>query len=107
MQTYLHMGQYGFRRLIIDDTGASTNSNMTEWHKLTNNTITVKIWNLRARYPLEPHGKTIPVTGCGDPQGCEISRLPHFLDNQLTDGGTVVSLTRWPPFTSRTISGTH
>jgi hypothetical protein len=26
------------------------------------------------------------------------SRLPHFLDNRLTDGGEV-SLTRWPPFT--------
>jgi hypothetical protein len=24
-------------------------------------------------------GKTIPVTGCGGPYGCETSRLPHFL----------------------------
>jgi hypothetical protein len=39
-------------------------------------------------------GKTIPVTGHGGQQGCEMSRLPHFLDNQLTDGGEVVSLTR-------------
>jgi hypothetical protein len=37
--------------------------------------------------------KVIPVTGCGDPQGCETSRLPHFLDSLLTDGGEVVSLT--------------
>jgi hypothetical protein len=33
-------------------------------------------------------------TGCGGPQGCETSRLPHFLHNRLTDGGEVVSLTR-------------
>jgi hypothetical protein len=37
-------------------------------------------------------GKAIPVTGCGSPQGCEWSRLPHFLDNQLTDGSVVVRL---------------
>jgi hypothetical protein len=33
----------------------------------------------------------------------EMSRLPHFLDNRLTDGGEVVSLTRRPPFTLRKI----
>jgi hypothetical protein len=27
---------------------------------------------------------------------CETSRLPHCLDNRLTDGGEVVSLTRRP-----------
>jgi hypothetical protein len=52
-------------------------------------------------------GKAIPVTGHGGPQGCETSRLPHFLDNRLTDSGKVVSLTRRPPFTSRKIPGTH
>jgi hypothetical protein len=31
-------------------------------------------------------GKAIPVTGREGPEGCEMSRLPHFLDNQLTDG---------------------
>jgi hypothetical protein len=44
-------------------------------------------------------GKAIPVTGRGGPLGCETPRLPHFLDNRPTDGGEVVSLTRWPPFT--------
>jgi hypothetical protein len=29
----------------------------------------------------------------------ETSRLPHFLDIRLTDGGEVVSLMRQPPFT--------
>jgi hypothetical protein len=39
-------------------------------------------------------GKSIPVTGRGGPQGCETSMLPHFLDNRLTDGSEVDSLTR-------------
>jgi hypothetical protein len=52
-------------------------------------------------------GKAIPVTGREGPEGCETSRLPHFLDNQLTDGGEVVSLTRRPPFIPRNIPGTH
>jgi hypothetical protein len=43
--------------------------------------------------------KAIPVTGRGGPQSCETSRLPHFLDNQLADGGEVVSLMRRQPFT--------
>jgi hypothetical protein len=30
----------------------------------------------------------------------EASRLPHFLDSRLTDGGEVVSLTRRPPLTA-------
>jgi hypothetical protein len=32
-----------------------------------------------------------------------MSRLSHFLDNRLTDGGEVVSLMRRPPFTPRKI----
>jgi hypothetical protein len=41
-------------------------------------------------------GKAIPVTGRGGPKGCEASRIPHFLDNRVTDGGEVVSLTHRP-----------
>jgi hypothetical protein len=37
-------------------------------------------------------GKAIPVAGREGPYICESSRLPHFLDNRLTDGGEVVSL---------------
>jgi hypothetical protein len=44
-------------------------------------------------------GKAIPVTGREDPQGCETSRLPHFLYNRLTDDGKVTSLMHRPPFT--------
>jgi hypothetical protein len=51
--------------------------------------------------------KAINVTGRGGQYGCERSRLPHFLDDRLTDGGEVVSLTRRPPFTLRKIPGTH
>jgi hypothetical protein len=43
--------------------------------------------------------KGIPVAGRGDPYGCEMLRLPHFVDSRLTDGGEVVSLTRRPSFT--------
>jgi hypothetical protein len=42
--------------------------------------------------------KATPVTSHGGPYGCEMSRLPHFLDSRLTDGGEI-SLTRRPPFT--------
>jgi hypothetical protein len=52
-------------------------------------------------------GKAIPATGRGGPWGCETLRLPHLLDNRLTDGGKVVSLTRRTPFTPRKILGTH
>jgi hypothetical protein len=44
-------------------------------------------------------GKAIPVTGHGGPYGCETLRLPHYLDNRLTDDGKVFSLTHRPPFT--------
>jgi hypothetical protein len=51
--------------------------------------------------------KAIPVTDRRDPYGCETSKLPHFLDNRLTDGGEVFSLMHWPPLTPRKIPGTH
>jgi hypothetical protein len=45
--------------------------------------------------------KSIAIRASGRevPYGCERLRLPHFLDNRLTDGGNVVSLTRRPRFT--------
>jgi hypothetical protein len=43
--------------------------------------------------------KAIPVTAWR-PIGW--SRSPHFIDIRLTDGGAVVSLTRWPRFTPGT-----
>jgi hypothetical protein len=44
-------------------------------------------------------GRVIPVTVRGGPLGCEMLRFPHFLNNRLTDGGKVLSLTSRPPFT--------
>jgi hypothetical protein len=44
-------------------------------------------------YSSPQKGKLIPVTGREGPCGCETSKLPHFLDSRLTDGGEVVSLT--------------
>jgi hypothetical protein len=55
----------------------------------------------------EKKGEAIPVTGQGGPQGCETSRLAHFLDSWLTDGGEVGSFTCQPPFIPRKIPGTH
>jgi hypothetical protein len=51
--------------------------------------------------------KLFMLTGRGGPQGCETSRLPHFRDSRLTNGGEVVSLTRRPLFTPRKIHDTH
>jgi hypothetical protein len=44
------------------------------------------------------NGKAITVTGRRCPQVCETSRLSHFLENRLTDGGEAVSRC-WPSFT--------
>jgi hypothetical protein len=56
---------------------------------------------------LHKKGKDFHVTGRGDPYDCGTWRLPHFLDNQLTDDGEVVNLTRRPPITYRKTLGTH
>jgi hypothetical protein len=45
------------------------------------------------------YNKALPVTGRGDLLGCEMLRIPHFLDIRLTDGGKVVSPTHQPHFT--------
>jgi hypothetical protein len=37
-------------------------------------------------------GEAIPVTGRGGP-GCETSRVPHFLENRLKDGGKFATIT--------------
>jgi hypothetical protein len=56
--------------------------------------------------------KAIPVTGRGRLQGCEMLRIPHCLENWLTDGGKVVSPTHRPQLTPQkhyyfSVSGTH
>jgi hypothetical protein len=59
------------------------------------------------KYRFKKKGKSVLVTGREGQSGCETSRLPHCLDNQLMDGGEVVSLRRRLPFTPRKIPGTH
>jgi hypothetical protein len=52
-------------------------------------------------------GEVTLVRGRGGPWGCETSRLSYLIDNRLTDGGKVVSLSRWSPFNPRKIPGAH
>jgi hypothetical protein len=40
--------------------------------------------------------KAISVTGRGGLKGCKMLRIPHCLDNRLTDGGKIVSPTLRP-----------
>jgi hypothetical protein len=53
---------------------------------------------------LNPEVKLSLLRGRRGPQACETSSLSRFLDNRLTGGGEVVSLTRRPP---PQIPGTH
>jgi hypothetical protein len=46
-------------------------------------------------------GKAIPVTGRRSPHSFETPMLPNFLNNRLTDGSEVVSLTCRLPFTPK------
>jgi hypothetical protein len=50
-------------------------------------------------------GKAISIKGHGKPRGCETSRLPHFLDIQVTDGDEFVSINRQSHFTFRKTPG--
>jgi hypothetical protein len=52
-------------------------------------------------------GKVIPVRGRGDPQGCETSRLPHSLDNWLTEEVRLSALRAGRLLPSRKIPGTN
>jgi hypothetical protein len=65
----------------------------TPWRAFVNMVI-----NLRDLEKAVQKGKALPVTGRGG-YGCATLRLPHFLQNRLTDGDEVVSLTRRPLFT--------
>jgi hypothetical protein len=54
--------------------------------------------------------KDIPLAGHGSLYGYEMLRIPHCLDNRLTDGGKIVSLTHRPLSTPQkhfSASGTH
>jgi hypothetical protein len=68
-------------------------------------TLTIRkfhlIWHVSGRFlqfssNLHSKSKAIPITGCGGLQSCKMLRIPHCLDNRLTDGGKVVSSTHQP-----------
>jgi hypothetical protein len=54
--------------------------NITSWDRLIKSIFSSYYNTLK---------KSIPIRGRGGPLVCETSRLPHFLDNRLTDGGEV------------------
>jgi hypothetical protein len=63
-------------------------------------------------YPLRLQSKAISVPGLEGLYCCGMLRIPHCLDNRLTDGGKVVSPTHRPHFTPQkhdyfNVSGTH
>jgi hypothetical protein len=43
------------------------------------------------RQILKSKSEAIPATGRGGAYGCEMLRIPHCLDNRLTDGGKLAS----------------
>jgi hypothetical protein len=78
--------------------------------------VQMKIANYTGTYSehikVKVKSKAIPVTGLGGLWGCEMLRIPHCLDNRLTDGSKVVSPTHRPYFTPQkhyyfNVSGTH
>jgi hypothetical protein len=48
-------------------------------------------------------GKAIPIIDREGQQGSGTLTIPHLLENRLTDGRKVVSLTSRPPFTPQEI----
>jgi hypothetical protein len=50
------------------------------------------VFPVRYEQHLHIRSEAIPVAGRGGLQGCEMLRIPHCLDNQLTDGGEVGKL---------------
>jgi hypothetical protein len=84
-----------------------TNANTSSWKMCLT-------WSIMCRecvcHPTS-NSKSIPLTGPGVVFGCEMLRIPHCLDNRLTDGGKVVSLTHRPRSTPKkhyfSASGTH
>jgi hypothetical protein len=49
---------------------------------------------MRYEHHLHIKSKAIPITGCEGLKGCEMLRIRYYVNNRLTGGGKVVSLTR-------------
>jgi hypothetical protein len=56
--------------------------------------VSVTDQNINSICLKEKKSKAILVLGVRSPYGCETSKLPNILNNWLSDGGEVVSLTR-------------
>jgi hypothetical protein len=64
-----------------------------------------RIWGShRLPPPKKSKSKAIPVTCRGGLQGCLMLRIPNCLDNRLTDGGLVFSLTCGTCFTPSAVA---
>jgi hypothetical protein len=87
--------------VFTNDTVAIISSKNEDFYVLSNRTPShMSKWFTANKLVLNLYkGKATPVTGHEGPQGCGPLRLPHLLDNGLTEGGKVVSPTRQPPFT--------
>jgi hypothetical protein len=83
------------KRLTYQSLGSRSSKNFGRLYE----NCTFFIFILWSEYWNVKEGKIIPVTDRGSPQVFETSRLPHYLDNRLTNDCEVVSLTRRPPFT--------
>jgi hypothetical protein len=72
-------------------------NNPTRKNLLLRNVLTLRS-RPNPRKVLKKSAKIFLVTGRGGLQGYKTSRMLHFLENQLTSGGEVVSNRRRPPF---------
>lgn len=53
----------------------------------------------RKIFTLKKTRKSIPITGHGGPKRYDMSMIPHFPHNRLTNGGEFVSLMHQSSFT--------
>jgi hypothetical protein len=58
---------------------------MQQWNILSSHTYLTNILDSE-----EVKKKTIPLTGLGVLQGCEMLRILHCLDKRLTNGGKII-----------------
>jgi hypothetical protein len=107
--SFRHYMTYSWQQVWIRSVGGSGRHASAD---ITVPTFTKKIHRvLLGQQNVKRKSKATPVTGCGDLQCCEMLRIPHCLDNQLTDGGKVASPTHRPCYTLQkhyySASGTH
>jgi hypothetical protein len=58
------------------------------------------VFPVRYKHHLYIKSNAISVIGLGGLSGCEMLRIPQYLNNQLTNVGEVVRLSHWPRFYS-------